>query len=214
MATVRMAGGEITVGNVFCIGRNYAAHAVELGNAIETEEPMVFLKPTSSVLKVGEPLRLPAWSQDVHHEAELVLLIGRDARDIGPERALSVVAGYGIGLDLTARDVQAQAKQKGHPWTKSKGFPGAACISDFVPADDVAGASRFRFSLTVNGYGPHVGRATVEDQDNLLFHNCSWEITYCRMAASPYPAYKTVRFVGLIRRVSVASGNTTYGQRS
>ena len=61
MATVRMAGGEITVGNVFCIGRNYAAHAVELGNAIETEEPMVFLKPTSSVLKVGEPLRLPAW---------------------------------------------------------------------------------------------------------------------------------------------------------
>ena len=164
MATVRMAGGEITVGNVFCIGRNYAAHAAELGNAVETEEPMVFLKPTSSVLKVGEPLRLPAWSQDVHHEAELVLLIGRDARDIGPERALSVVAGYGIGLDLTARDVQAQAKQKGHPWTKSKGFPGAACISDFVPADDVAGASRFRFSLTVNGTVRQSG-----DTDLMLF---------------------------------------------
>ena len=79
-------------------------------------------------------------------------------------------------------------------------------MPDTVLRGNITGVGRRgagdNFSLTVNGYGPHVGRATVEDQDNLLFHNCSWEITYCRMAASPYPAYKTVRFVGLIRRVS------------
>jgi 2-keto-4-pentenoate hydratase/2-oxohepta-3-ene-1,7-dioic acid hydratase in catechol pathway len=150
MAQVLLNGAAVRVGNIFCIGRNYAAHAAELGNAVEPE-PMVFLKPTSALLLQGEPIVLPAFSQDVHHECELVLLIGKGGDNIAPEQALSHVAGYGIGLDLTARDLQSVAKQKGHPWTKSKGFRGAACLSELVPASAVSDPSHFTFSLKVNG---------------------------------------------------------------
>lgn len=150
MTTVSLAGREHAVANIFCIGRNYAAHASELGNAVETDEPLVFLKPTSSLLREPDPVRLPVWSDDIHHECELVLLVGRDARDLAPTEAMSAIAGYGIGLDLTARDVQAAMKAKGQPWTKSKGFPGASCVSAFVAAGQVA-AERFTFSLQVNG---------------------------------------------------------------
>lgn len=164
MAQVTLNGAAVRVGNIFCIGRNYAAHAAELGNAVEAE-PMVFLKPTSALLAPGKPIVLPAFSQDVHHECELVLLIGKGGDNIAPEQALSHVAGYGIGLDLTARDVQSMAKQKGHPWTKSKGFRGAACLSTLVPASSIADPSRFTFSLKVNGETRQRG-----DTDLMMFN--------------------------------------------
>ncbi|SMF15877.1 fumarylacetoacetate hydrolase family protein [Pseudogulbenkiania subflava] len=150
MAVVQLNGQNIRVGNVFCIGRNYAAHAAELGNAVEAE-PLVFLKPTSALAGAGEPLHLPAYSRDVHHECELVLLIGRGGHDIPESAALQHVAGYAIGLDMTARDVQSIAKQKGLPWTKAKGFRGAATVSAFVPAERVADPGLLEFSLQVNG---------------------------------------------------------------
>ncbi|MBI3144339.1 MAG: fumarylacetoacetate hydrolase family protein [Pseudogulbenkiania sp.] len=150
MAVVQLNGQNVTVANVFCIGRNYAAHAAELGNAVEAE-PLVFLKPTSSLIAEGEPLRLPAYSSDVHHECELVLLIGKGGNDIAPSEALQHVAGYAIGLDMTARDVQGVAKQKGLPWTKAKGFRGAATVSAFVPAERVSDPDQLVFSLKVNG---------------------------------------------------------------
>lgn len=137
------------VGTIFCIGRNYAAHAAELGNVME-EEPVVFLKPAASLLAEGQPLVLPAFSREVHFECELVVLIGRDADNVSEDDALACVAGYGIGLDLTARDVQAEIKARGLPWTKAKGFRGAACVSRFVPAAQLD-PQQARFTLHVNG---------------------------------------------------------------
>lgn len=150
MPAVTLAGRETTVSNIFCIGRNYAAHVAELGNRPEPE-PLVFLKPSSALLGDGGTIRLPAYSQDVHHETEVVLLVGRDARDVSEADALAVIAGYGIGLDLTARDTQSELKAKGMPWTKAKGFATAACVSAFVPATAVSQPSALDFSLTVNG---------------------------------------------------------------
>jgi len=150
MRHVILDGRETPVATIFCIGRNYAAHAAELGNAVE-EEPLVFLKPLSSLLPQGEPIVLPTWSADIHHEGELVVLIGRGGRNIPESGALSCIAGFGIGLDLTARDVQSELKKKGHPWTRAKGFPGAACVSEFVPVPAAGLPDVFRFSLEVNG---------------------------------------------------------------
>jgi 2-keto-4-pentenoate hydratase/2-oxohepta-3-ene-1,7-dioic acid hydratase in catechol pathway len=144
------------VANIFCIGRNYAAHAAELGNAVEPE-PVVFLKPTSALLHEGMPLTLPDFSQDVHHEVELVLLIGQGGKCIPRHQALAHVAGYGIGLDLTARDRQGEAKQKGLPWTLSKGFDGSACLSRFLPASAVTHPQALHFHLDVNGVRRQTG---------------------------------------------------------
>lgn len=150
MPSVMLAGREITVSNIFCIGRNYAAHVAELGNRPEPE-PLVFLKPSSALLGDGGTIRLPAYSQDVHHETEVVLLMGRDAHDVSEAEACSYIAGYGIGLDLTARDTQSELKAKGMPWTKAKAFATAACVSAFAPASAVANPQALTFSLTVNG---------------------------------------------------------------
>lgn len=143
-------GRELPVANIFCIGRNYAAHAAELNNPIEPE-PLVFIKPTSALLHEGQPIALPAFSHDVHHECELVVALGQGGKHIPREAALGHVAGYGLGLDLTARDMQAVAKQKGLPWTLAKGFDGAACVSRFVSAAELPNPSEATFSLDVNG---------------------------------------------------------------
>ena len=150
MASITLDGQAFPVANIFCIGRNYAAHVAELGNVVE-EEPLVFLKPTSALIDENHPITLPAYSQDVHHECELVLYIGKGGRHIAEQDALSHIAGYGIGLDLTARDVQSELKKKGQPWTKAKGFPSAACVSEFVPATRVNDPQQLSFSLAVNG---------------------------------------------------------------
>ena len=147
------------VGTIFCIGRNYADHAAELGNAME-EEPVVFLKPAAALLAEGAPLTLPAFSRDVHFECELLVLIGRDADNVSAAEALDYVAGYGIGLDLTARDVQSEVKAKGLPWTKAKGFRGAACVSRFVPATALDPLAA-RFTLHVNGELRQQGDTTL-----------------------------------------------------
>jgi 2-keto-4-pentenoate hydratase/2-oxohepta-3-ene-1,7-dioic acid hydratase in catechol pathway len=150
MAVVMLEGVEQKIGNIFCIGRNYAAHVAELGNQLE-EEPLVFLKPTSALTLNGQHMVLPAYSADVHHECEVVLLIGKGGHDIPVADALSHIAGVGIGLDLTARDVQSEAKKGGKPWTKAKGFRHAACVSDFVAVSRVDVSQPFSFSLQVNG---------------------------------------------------------------
>ena len=150
MAVVVLDGVKQEVSNIFCIGRNYAAHVAELGNQLE-EEPLVFLKPTSALSLSGQDIVLPAYSSDVHHECELVLLIGKGGNDIPAADALSHIAGVGIGLDLTARDVQSEAKQGGKPWTKAKGFRHAACVSEFVGSSRLDLSQPFTFSLQVNG---------------------------------------------------------------
>lgn len=151
MAAIHFTTGEtLAVSNIFCIGRNYAAHAAELGNQVEAE-PVVFLKPTSAIQHEDAPIVLPDFSRDVHFETELVLAIGRGGKHIDKRDALSHVAGYGLGLDLTARDLQNAAKQKGLPWAVGKGFDGSACLSRFIPASALPQPGEATFSLDING---------------------------------------------------------------
>ncbi|SMC16589.1 2-keto-4-pentenoate hydratase/2-oxohepta-3-ene-1,7-dioic acid hydratase (catechol pathway) [Andreprevotia lacus DSM 23236] len=149
MPSIQIASQTLPVANIFCVARNYLAHAAEMGSSIGPE-PVVFLKPTGALSYPGQNIVLPAWSSDVHHEAELVVVIGKDGNDIAAADAWDYVAGYALGLDLTARDVQAQAKKSGSPWTLSKGFRGAAVLTDFIAADAISPPG-VQFSLTVNG---------------------------------------------------------------
>ncbi|KTD39099.1 Homoprotocatechuate catabolism bifunctional isomerase/decarboxylase [Legionella nautarum] len=140
----------ITVSNIFCIGRNYSDHIAELNNQ-PSGLPLVFLKPTSALMTENQLIQLPEFSNEVDYEAELLLLIGKEAKNISIEQALGVVSGYGIGLDLTARDLQAEAKAQGRPWTLAKGFDGAACISQFVPAETIENPLELCFEMKLNG---------------------------------------------------------------
>ncbi|WP_293932742.1 fumarylacetoacetate hydrolase family protein [Iodobacter sp.] len=149
MPSIQIDQAVINVNNIFCVARNYVAHAAEMGASIGTE-PVVFIKPNSAVRQSGEALQLPAWSKDVHHEAELVVAIGCGGKNIAAEDALQHIAGYALGLDLTARDVQAKAKQNGMPWTLSKGFDGAAVLTKFVPASAISNPSAVTFSFEIN----------------------------------------------------------------
>ena len=141
---------RVDVGTVYCIGRNYIKHIQELENEVNAE-PVLFLKPAASVVTQQRQIELPAFSQDVHHETEVVLLIGREGRNISEADALHHITGVGIGLDLTARDTQSALKEKGLPWTTAKGFETAACVSDFLPLQRLPKLDRLRFTLRVNG---------------------------------------------------------------
>ena len=141
---------RVDVGTIYCIGRNYIKHIQELENEVNAE-PVLFLKPAASLITQNCAIELPAYSEDVHHETELVLLIGREGRNIPEEDALHHIAGVGIGLDLTARDTQTALREKGLPWTISKGFETAACVSDFLPVQRLGDLGKLRFTLKVNG---------------------------------------------------------------
>ena len=144
-------GTQLHAQNIFCIGRNYAEHAKELGNAVPTE-PIVFLKPTSALCYDGEKILLPARSTRVDHEVEIVVAIGRGGKNISTADAPSHIGGLGVGIDFTARDLQDKAKEKGLPWTLSKGFDTFAPISSFIaPPKDGADLARLEIELTVNG---------------------------------------------------------------
>lgn len=140
---------SVPVQNIFCIGRNYAAHIAELGNR-PAESPVVFLKPTSA-LNLSKTIHLPAHSADVHFETELVLLIGKSGKNIAEDDALAHVSGVALGLDLTARDLQNQNKKLGLPWATAKGFDDSASLSNFVPFAQVGPLDSLEFFLRVNG---------------------------------------------------------------
>lgn len=152
-----LAGYEGPIGSLWCIGRNYAAHARELGNPLP-EAPVVFLKPASSLVGDGCLLTWPAAIGAVHHEVELVAVIGRGGRDIPAAEALAHVAGYALGLDLTARDLQERAKAAGLPWTEAKGRDGFAPVSAFLPADRVPDPAALELRLWVGGEKRQEGR--------------------------------------------------------
>ena len=116
---------------IICIGRNYANHAKELGNQIP-DDPVVFCKPDSSILQPRNPFVIPPWSQEIHHEIEFLVRIGRVGKYIDPKHALSYVDAITVGIDFTARDLQNELKEKGFPWEKSKGFDGSAVIGKWI----------------------------------------------------------------------------------
>jgi 5-carboxymethyl-2-hydroxymuconate isomerase len=151
MKTARLTTGqEYPIGKILCIGRNYAEHIRELGN--ETPDaPVIFMKPASSIIGDGGTIVIPPYSSDCHHEAELALLIGKEGKNIPTESALEHIAGYGVAIDLTLRDVQAEQKKKGLPWEIAKGFDTACPLSPFVPADWIHDPQALRIRLSVNG---------------------------------------------------------------
>ncbi len=136
---------------VFCIGRNYAEHAREMGASVDQGAPMFFCKPADAVVSDGADVPYPSATSDLHHEVEMVLALGAGGRDIEVSRAASLVWGYGVGLDLTRRDLQAQAKARGHPWDVAKAFDHSAPVSALRPAATVALKTDTVLRLIVNG---------------------------------------------------------------
>lgn len=134
---------------LLCIGKNYARHADEMQSAVP-DEPLVFLKPPSALVRSGGRVRLPSASREVHHEVELVVVIGEGGWQIKSEEALAHVAGYAVGLDMTARDLQREAKREGHPWSVAKGFDTFAPLGPLVKATTVADPQDLEISVSVN----------------------------------------------------------------
>ncbi len=135
---------------IFCVGRNYAAHAREMGNDPDREPPFFFTKPADSVVGDGVTLPFPTATQDLHHEVELVVALGQGGRDIPVAAALDHVWGYGVGNDLTRRDLQAEAKRMGRPWDMAKGFDSSAVIAPLRAAADVGHPAQGRIVLWVD----------------------------------------------------------------
>ncbi|NNE69558.1 MAG: fumarylacetoacetate hydrolase family protein [Rhodothermales bacterium] len=141
--------GKVSVGKVLCIGRNYARHAAEMNSPLP-EVPMVFLKPATALTGPGTSVSVPPGIGEIHHEVELVALIGRRLTHASREEAAGAVTGWAVGLDMTARDVQARAKKAGHPWSVAKGYDSFAPLGRFAsPAGFDAGNVTIR--LSVNG---------------------------------------------------------------
>ncbi len=150
MKKIKLYDKEFTVGKIVCVGRNYVAHAKELGNEVP-EFPLIFLKPPSVLIRSGENIVHPEYSTDMHHEVELVLLIGKTLKNAGAQSAANSIAGYAVGLDMTLRDVQSELKKKGHPWTLSKVFDTSAAVSEFLPAGKYRITGSEKITLSVNG---------------------------------------------------------------
>jgi acylpyruvate hydrolase len=140
----------VTVGKILCLGRNYVAHAAEMGAEVPPL-PVVFLKPSSALPADPDKVRFPAFAQELHHEVELVVLIGRGGKHISRQDAMEHVAGYAVGLDMTLRDLQAEAKKKGLPWTVAKAFDDSAPLSPFVGPERIGDPHELVVSLRVNG---------------------------------------------------------------
>lgn len=135
---------------IIAIGRNYAEHAKELNNPVPTT-PVIFMKPDTALLKENKPFYHPDFSEDVHHEIELVLKISKEGKHISEKFAANYYEEIGLGIDFTARDVQARHKEKGLPWELAKAFDGSAPISTFVPKTKFESVYDINFKLDING---------------------------------------------------------------
>ncbi len=144
-------GGAFPVRRVFCVGRNYAAHAREMGADPDRELPFFFCKPADALVTGGADMPYPTMTKDLHHEMELVVAIGTGGKDIPAGSALSHVWGYAAGLDMTRRDLQNAAKKEGKPWDMGKGFDQSAPIGMMVPASALPDPTRGKIELRVNG---------------------------------------------------------------
>ncbi|MBL0329960.1 MAG: fumarylacetoacetate hydrolase family protein [Bacteroidetes bacterium] len=135
---------------IICIGRNYAEHAKEMNAAVPTE-PVFFLKPDTAIIKDNQPFYYPDFSKEIHHEVELVLKINKPGKNIDAQFAHKYYDEIGIGIDFTARDIQAKCKEKGLPWEKAKAFDGSAPIGKFVDKKKFSDPNNIHFHLNING---------------------------------------------------------------
>ena len=148
---VRGSAKRFPIHRIYCVGRNYAAHAIEMGHDPDREPPFFFQKNPDTVVADGETIDYPDKTSDVHHEIELVVALGAGGKDVAVERALDLVYGYAVGLDLTRRDLQGEAKKLGRPWEVGKAFDRAAPCSEVVPAAAIGHPERGTIWLEVDG---------------------------------------------------------------
>lgn len=161
-------------GKVLCVGQNYKDHNREMRSS-PTEEPVLFMKPSTALVPFGDDLVIPK-GYEVHHEVELVLLVGETmSRDSG-EGLIQKISGFGIGLDLTLRDLQTRLKKAGLPWEKSKAFDGSAVVSSFIPAKEFPNPQKAELRLSVNGQVRQNGNTSdmIWDIPSLLAHAVSF----------------------------------------
>lgn len=160
MKTIKIhnSNQEFQIGKIVCVGRNYVEHIHELGNEIP-EKPVIFLKTVSSVIYSGDTIVCPTYSNDMHHETELVLLIGERVKNADLTASERAIIGYGIGLDMTLRDVQSELKKKGHPWTIAKCFDTSTVLSEFI--------TKFNHQLTLEEYISLKVNDSVKQRDQL-----------------------------------------------
>ncbi|HCN92367.1 MAG TPA: fumarylacetoacetate hydrolase [Hyphomonas sp.] len=152
-ATVEVAGTEdrLPVRRIFCVGRNYAAHAREMGKDPDRDPPFFFTKPADAVVDSGEAIAYPPETEDFHYEAELVIAISNGGRNIAETDSLSHVWGYAVGNDLTRRDLQLDAREKGRPWDWGKAFDRSAVIGPVHPVSTIGHPDTGAIKLAVNG---------------------------------------------------------------
>ncbi len=152
ITTMPVVGSDAVfpVARVFCIGRNYAEHAVEMGHDPDREPPFFFMKPADAVVPSGSTLPFPVATEDLHHEVELVVALGKGGRDVDHAAALDHVVGYSVGLDMTRRDLQATAKKAGRPWDMAKGFDESAPCSPLRSVQDVGHPDAGEIWLKIN----------------------------------------------------------------
>jgi 5-carboxymethyl-2-hydroxymuconate isomerase len=141
---------KIPMGKIVCMGQNYAKHALELGNEVP-EFPLTFLKTATCMIPSGGEVVHPDYSKDLHHEIELVLLIGETVKNAGNKEAEDAIAGYAVGLDMTLRDLQREFKSKGGPWTLAKVFDTSGVLSGFILKNEYMLQGNEKIKLTVNG---------------------------------------------------------------
>lgn len=165
---------------IICIGRNYATHIEELKNE-RPGEPVIFLKPDTAVLQKQFPFVIPEFSNDVHHEVEILVKINKVGKYIDAKFAHKYYDEIGLGIDFTARDVQSKLKEKGLPWEKAKAFDGSAVVGDFMPKTAFANLADINFELTNNGEPVQKGNTA----------NMLWGIDELVAYASQYFTLKT-----------------------
>lgn len=139
------------VHRIYCVGRNYAAHAREMGQDPEREAPFFFMKPADAIVPSHDTIPFPSRTNSLHHEIELVVALAQGGMNVSADRALDLVFGYAVGNDLTRRDLQAEARDKGRPWATAKGFDRSAVISAIHPASRIGHPKQGRIWLSVNG---------------------------------------------------------------
>jgi fumarylpyruvate hydrolase len=152
ITTLPIQGSEklFPVHRIYCIGRNYAAHAIEMGHDPNREPPFFFLKMADQIVQPGKDFPYPAKSTDVHHEIELVVALKKGGKNIPLDKALDYVYGYGVGLDMTRRDLQGEAKKLGRPWEIGKAFEASAPCTALVPAEKIGHPDKGAVWLKVN----------------------------------------------------------------
>jgi fumarylpyruvate hydrolase len=157
--SVAVAGSDdrYPVRRIYCVGRNYGAHAREMGHDPDREPPFYFMKPADAVVDKATAVKYPPRTSDFHHEIELVVAIGRSGRNIPKKQALEYVFGYAVGIDFTRRDLQREAKKHRRPWDTAKGFDESAPVSAIHPATDIGHPSAGRIWLAVNGEDRQIG---------------------------------------------------------